>query len=279
VFGPTYAGDALKFPGLLFSFEEDGMVEGTLGKKNEERDRQQEVKRIIITPRPAEDGSEQDPLEEVVECPAMYGDLRRALVVPGNGVILYFYTQVQPPPVPIRIKIGLTTAEDLTCDLGPPLRVHYKEDDRMTIHSTRTDSDGADEGYFYNYLQHGVDFLISGTTHRVQKIILHSNVAGSHLFQRYKRCPWEIINAEDVDFNSDDVAESPTVSVGDKIDTVKGFLSVAHGNTPPSMLLDRAADMQDSTIALPSSTSRLMGFERAILEVSEIGDVLTVMLF
>lgn len=29
---------------------------------------------------------------------------------------------------------------------------------------------------FYNYFQHGIDVLLSGTTHKVKKIILHSNV-------------------------------------------------------------------------------------------------------
>jgi len=33
--------------------------------------------------------------------------------------------------------------------------------------------DGLD---FYNYFHHGVDFLISGQTHVVRKIIIHSNV-------------------------------------------------------------------------------------------------------
>ena len=31
---------------------------------------------------------------------------------------------------------------------------------------------------FYNYFQHGIDFLISDHTHVVKKIILHSNVVG-----------------------------------------------------------------------------------------------------
>ena len=35
------------------------------------------------------------------------------------------------------------------------------------------DNNGVD---FYNYFQFGIDFLISGRTHVVQKIILHSNV-------------------------------------------------------------------------------------------------------
>lgn len=29
---------------------------------------------------------------------------------------------------------------------------------------------------FYNYLQHGVDFLVDGTTHVLKKIVVHTNV-------------------------------------------------------------------------------------------------------
>ena len=59
VFGPTYAGDALKFPGLMFGFEEDGMMDGTMSKKKktEEKERLQEVKRVLVIQRPDEDGS------------------------------------------------------------------------------------------------------------------------------------------------------------------------------------------------------------------------------
>jgi hypothetical protein len=63
----------------------------------------------------------------------------------------------------------------------------------MTIHSTSRETGGDLETGcanfitsdvrcanlvvdFYNYFQHGVDFLVSGTTHTVRKIILHSNI-------------------------------------------------------------------------------------------------------
>lgn len=95
---------------------------------------------------------------------------------------------------PIHVRIGETTAQDLNIDLGPPLRIHYKEDDRMTIHSTsntsdhRTDTDCSlflrsmqtrftnELIDFYNYFQHGIEFLISGSTHVVRKILIHTNV-------------------------------------------------------------------------------------------------------
>lgn len=127
----------------------------------------------------------------------------------NEGVTFHLYPSSTPP---INIRLGYTTAQDLNVDFGPPLRVHYKEDDRMTIHSTSRVSEESNEGDcaicytslktftditsdFYNYFQHGVDFLISGSTHIVRKVILHTNVPGSPLFQLYKRCPWEIEGA------------------------------------------------------------------------------------
>jgi len=157
-------------------------------------------------------------------------------------------------------------------DLGPPLRVHYKEDDRMTIHSTsRPNDDDTDTDYFYNYFQHGIDFLISGSTRIVRKIILHTNVPGSPLFQRYKRCPWEIEGQPEDD--EDDTP--PRMRFYDRFETISHFLSPHE--PPPSMLLDRT-DEEDG-ITLPSSTTRLHGYDGIILEVTESSQVVTVMLF
>lgn len=36
---------------------------------------------------------------------------------------------------PFEVQLGITTAQDLTVELGPPTTTHYREDDRMTIHS------------------------------------------------------------------------------------------------------------------------------------------------
>ena len=107
---------------------------------------------------------------------------------------LHFYPSTTPA---VHVRLG-NTAEDLNCDLGPPLRVYYKEDDRMTIHASSPSSDEGKEmdckfsnvisnkgifqifdADFYNYFQLGLDFLISGSTHKVKKIILHSNVVRS----------------------------------------------------------------------------------------------------
>lgn len=50
------------------------------------------------------------------------------------GITLFFHPIGSTEP--LHIRLGETTAQDLTVDLGPPSRKHYKDDDRMTIHST-----------------------------------------------------------------------------------------------------------------------------------------------
>ncbi|KAG6821619.1 hypothetical protein H0H93_000128 [Arthromyces matolae] len=128
-FGPTYPGDELRYPGLWFSFEEDSLVEGVKSGKIE--DRLQEVKRVFISQK-ENDGKSVDALEEVDALPIMTGDVRQAIVKVHRGVTLYFYPTSSRP---IHIRLGETTAQDLTLELGPPLRVHYKEDERMAIHA------------------------------------------------------------------------------------------------------------------------------------------------
>lgn len=132
----------------------------------------------------------------------------------------------------MTITLDKTTTADLLVELGSPLRVYKKEDERMRIHGGIENEDDDEEGcgkslsaprskggrgeeknlfsfpkpnahvaplffffffaVFWNYFQYGMDFLISPITHVVCKIVLHSNLPGSILFGRWERCPWEI---------------------------------------------------------------------------------------
>jgi hypothetical protein len=78
-FGPTYPGDDLRYPGVSFSFEEDVIGEGLKTAAKHSEDRMQEVKRVIIGQKGV-DGQERDALDEVTECPVMFGDVARAVV-------------------------------------------------------------------------------------------------------------------------------------------------------------------------------------------------------
>ncbi|GAV98916.1 UPF0183-domain-containing protein [Lentinula edodes] len=182
---------------VWFSFEEEGIGEGRKGNAHNE-DRLQEVKRVLISQKEV-DTEQGDALGEVAECPIMNSDIALAIVKVHDGVTLQFYPS---NTASLHVRIGTTTAQDLAVSLGRPLRVHYKEDDRMTIHSSLQDE--SDTGYFYNYFQHGIDFYISGKNHVVKKIILQSNVPGSPLFQVYKRCNWEIEGKPEDDEDGED---------------------------------------------------------------------------
>ncbi|KAI0068824.1 UPF0183-domain-containing protein [Artomyces pyxidatus] len=251
-FGPTYPGPDLRYPGIRFCFDDDA-----------KDDRTQEVSRILISQTDADGG---DPLGEVQLCPAMHGELAEAIVKVHDGVLLRFHPD---PTDPVRVRLGITTAQDLLADLGPPLRTFYKEDDRMAIHS-RHHTD-ATPSYFYNYFQHGIDFLVADGSHLVTKIILHTNVPGSPLFQRYKRCPWQIEGRpEDDEYDS-----PPRVKFDDRVDTISHFLSP--GEAPPSMHFNRTDD--EEALTLPSPTTRLLGFDGIILEATQAAQVVSVILF
>lgn len=78
MFGPTYPGDDMRYPGISFSFEEDVRGETLKGPVANTDDRQQEVKRIIIAQKTG-DGEQRDALDEVTECPVMAGELFRVV--------------------------------------------------------------------------------------------------------------------------------------------------------------------------------------------------------
>lgn len=267
-FGPTYPGDDLRYPGVWFSFEEDGRNEGLRSNSPQPDDRMQEVKRVIISQK-SESDETNDALSEVRECSAMDGELSKVLVKVNDGIVLHFYPSSSEP---LHVRMGVTTAQDLTCDLGPPPRINYREDDRMTIHSRAGKPDEElGTSYFYNYFQHGIDFLISGSTHVVKKIILHTNLPGTALFQQYKRCPWAIEGKPE-----DDEDDSPPQKwFYDRYEDIGHFLSP--GDSPPSMVLDRTDD--DEHLTLPGATTRLLGYNGIILEVTDSAQVATVILF
>jgi len=185
-----------------------------------------------------------------------------------EGVTLYFYPSGSQP---MHVRLDETTAQDIMLALGHPPRTHYKEDERMTIHASTSEGEETEAGYFYNYFQHGIDFFISSSTHVVKKIILHTNVPGSPLFQRYKRCCWEIEGKPEDD--EDDTP--PRKRFHDRFETIKHFLN-GPSEPAPSMILNRTDD--EDQLTLKNAATRLFGYDGIILEASETSQVLSVTL-
>lgn len=129
-------------------------------------------------------------------------------------------------PRPCDIILYQTRASDLLLDLGPPLRTYDSQDDRFTklwnVPSShrqpttdtsdhqdpprphdRAQRGGAAAGaassgpkQWWNYFQLGLDIQIDETQGVVVKIMVHSNIHHTPLFQRHARCPWTIVTRD-----------------------------------------------------------------------------------
>uniref|UniRef100_A0A7S3YXH7 Uncharacterized protein n=2 Tax=Lotharella globosa TaxID=91324 RepID=A0A7S3YXH7_9EUKA len=137
----------------------------------------------------------------------------RLQLPPLETSCLYFETVV------VRINTGIRfakrkrsllfqrhTLQHVMSILGMPDQVYVKDTDSMRIHRSPLSTKG-DKGcfplqdsrdYFLNYFQMGMDVLICGTTHKVSKIILHTNMPATRNFNRYNRCNYQImVNSEE----------------------------------------------------------------------------------
>ena len=79
LFGPTYPGDLMRYPGVWFGFQEDGEDVNKGLKLGQGDDRASEVRKVVIRQK-APEGEDRDILDEVYECPVMSGELSRAVV-------------------------------------------------------------------------------------------------------------------------------------------------------------------------------------------------------
>ena len=85
-FGPTYQGNDIRYPGVTFSFEDDTIGDSLKAVVKHSEDRSQEVKKVIINQKRA-DGEDRDALDEITECPTMYGEIARAVVKVRNRLL------------------------------------------------------------------------------------------------------------------------------------------------------------------------------------------------
>ncbi|PVF99968.1 hypothetical protein CPB86DRAFT_774038 [Serendipita vermifera] len=264
-FGPTYEGDTMKYPGITFLFEDvaGAAVIRTNRATSPDEQKRTEVKKILITQRGSGD-IEADPFDEVTECSVMDGELQTVKLHAHKGIDLYFYPS---SPSFTQLSLGESTAEDIRHELGEPSTIYYKEDDRIAIHAPVNNETSSPNSYFMNYFNYGVDFFMDGATHVLKKIIVHSNALGSPFFQRYKRCPWEIVDPSDL---------KDSVGFSDSLENIKTFLSKYSDASQP-MEVDRSEEYE--ALSLPNYTTRLIGFDGVILEYTLVGQVTSVTLY
>lgn len=96
-FGPTYPGEDLVYPGVWFSFREDGGWEGVNAKASspQSEDKMQEVKRVIVSQKTDSENEREDVLSEVKECQAMLTEIQEAVI----KVRPVFFSSPSPAPL------------------------------------------------------------------------------------------------------------------------------------------------------------------------------------
>ncbi|KAL0078302.1 hypothetical protein J3Q64DRAFT_1756588 [Phycomyces blakesleeanus] len=234
----------------------------------------------------------------------------------------------------VQITLHLSTAQDILADLGKPSRIFYKEEDKMKIHSTANDltalekqdtkgdrskASGSNNGsravsaeeedkdpftvhptdYFFNYFHLGIDILIDGGLHVCKKIVLHGNIPGHYDFQRYKRCPFQIVFSKkdvkqangkensnnvlvDVESDTDDNDPVPVhiVTAEMKAATMQKRIpwksnDVSNANEQKPVILTRGSSEQN-----PFGSTHLTGYDEGIvMEVTKNGYVPTIVLY
>lgn len=84
------------------------------------------------------------------------------------------------------------SAQTVLTELGPPSGSYYKAEDHMQIHADDADRSSLAD-YFLNYAEQGVDFLFDAQTHRIKKMVLHTNLLGHFDFNSYAKCNFELV--------------------------------------------------------------------------------------
>ncbi|KAF6023009.1 C16orf70 [Bugula neritina] len=90
------------------------------------------------------------------------------------------------------ITFGLP-AQEVDSRLGAPTKIYYKSHDKMKIHSpVDRQREGLKSDYIYNYFSLGLDLIFDGASHKLKKILLHTNYPGHYNFNIYMRCNFTI---------------------------------------------------------------------------------------
>ncbi|ELT94845.1 hypothetical protein CAPTEDRAFT_124552 [Capitella teleta] len=117
--------------------------------------------------------------------------LRFSLVTEGNGPPKL--SELRRTSFERVVNFG-DTCEDVTSALGSPSKIFYKAEDKMKIHAPDAHKSITSRcsDYFYNYITLGVDILFNASSHRVKKIVMHTNYPGHYDFNMYYRCQFHL---------------------------------------------------------------------------------------
>ncbi|RIB26842.1 hypothetical protein C2G38_2162196 [Gigaspora rosea] len=244
---------------------------------------------------------------ENMGCNGDLGEVESVVAELKRGITVNFLARNNSNQISVEILLNVTTPQDLIVDIGSPLRIFYKEEDKMRIHSKDIGVDSAEDGetasnntlsngvenhiqegdmghpidYFYNYFHLGFDVLFDGVSHRCKKIILHGNVPGHYDFQRYKRCPYKILLQPKVTSNDDADNEVARLEVleDDDIESTSTLNQTGNNYITSEMKIDKISELIGPPSGRPLIFNRgaggqnpfgpteLSGYDGAVFEV------------
>lgn len=181
-------------------------------------------------------------------------------------------TDSEPTRLDRQVQFG-DSCQDVASLLGAPNKVFYKSEDKMKIHSPFAHKRAASRrsDFFFNYFTLGIDILFDARTHRVKKILLHTNFPGHYNFNMYHRCNFDLT----VDPHSS-IINTTTDGVHIRADTK--WESVCGALKPSSrpVVLNRASTTNTSN---PFGSTLCYGVEDFICEVMSNGHLASVTLY
>ncbi|TGZ78501.1 hypothetical protein EX30DRAFT_334427 [Ascodesmis nigricans] len=231
------------------------------------------------------------------------------VIIRDNGVI-ELSRRCNPPLI---ITLHATTPQDIVTELGLPSSIYRKSDQRLNIHRAgvaslpereesepdnppsedddeRVESDDSGDGdFFLNYFNQGFDILISAQRSAyhpvVTKLIIHGNVPGSHVFQRYRRCRWIVDlpevqrsgssdttpgsgdNVSPLQINSEESFVEMKKKLRKRFGEVGKPMPYSRGNDSPSSSCELLGGWEDGGGSATFGNTELYGFSGMVFEV------------
>lgn len=179
-----------------------------------------------------------------------------------------------------------TSAQDLLVDLGKPNSTWVKQkQESIKIHSlTNEPLSSSGKDYMYNYFLLGLDFLLDGGTHRVKKIILHSNLIGSSSFGRYRKCNFRLETRQ----STAELARQPTSGENERKEAEAKMIHKAGSITVDSTFSDieklfgkagRPMVNNRSSASNPFGATLVYAYDGVLFQVTSKGLLVDVTLF
>ncbi|CAB4406148.1 unnamed protein product [Rhizophagus irregularis] len=228
-----------------------------------------------------------------------FGEIESVVAELKRGIIVNFLPRNNSNNVSTEIILNVTTPQDLLVDIGSPLRIFYKEEDKMRIHSEDSNANEvieSDDGRDLNSSSIGVEDPSRGDTVdyfiiifilvlMCSLMVLHIDVKKLCCMGMYlviltskgisgtsnEAARLEVLGDDDDDNQSTSQAGGDFITSEMKMDQIRELLGQPSGQP---LIFNRGAGGQN-----PFGPTKLSGYDGVVFEEMKNGYVATITLF